>query len=285
MRFSIFAASALLGGCMVTSTVERESAVVAIVRAERAFATRASDVGWISAFREFAAPDGQLAQHELVSAPAVLAATPDDGDRSLFWWPDFAGVARSGDLGFTTGGFSADETRDARGQYFTVWRRQGDGSWRWIFDGGPGPVTDPPAYAGPTSAVRELPVALQGVGSASRAVEQVSAIERESSTARALAERLAPDAHVYRRGRARSAGGAASMENMTIPSADIAYTLKRVEASAAGDLVFALGEANWVSDGQARNAYFARIWQYRSGSWFIVYDQLMGRPPPPEAAN
>jgi ketosteroid isomerase-like protein len=194
----------LLAGC-ASVPIEAPVAAAPVIAAERAVSARASEVGWIPAFREFTAPDGQLGQAEIVSAPETLAATSDDGVRTLYWQPAYAGIARSGDLGFTTGPFSVDEARTPRGQYFTVWRLQADGSWKWIWDGGPGPVAELGPIPDPTSNVATLPVAAAGVGSAARASEEVAAIERDAGDAASLADYLAEDAHVYRPGRARMA--------------------------------------------------------------------------------
>jgi ketosteroid isomerase-like protein len=244
-----------------------------VIAAERAFAARAGEIGWVPAFREFTAPDGMVGNFE--SAPQSLAQTPDDGARNLFWWPAYAGISRSGDLGFTTGPFSVDEAHTPRGQYFTVWRRQPDGSWKWIWDGGPGPLPDPLNH-GVGAEFPTLQLADRGVGSAVTAAEQVRAIETGHASAGALVAYLAADAQSYRPGRPTSTAAA---DNLVFPNAEIVYRIVRVEASDAGDLVFILGEANWTNADQARHGQFARIWQYRPGGWRIVYDQLIAAPP------
>jgi ketosteroid isomerase-like protein len=53
---------------------------------------------------------------------------------SLEWEPQFAGIAASGDLGFTTGPSIRWNKRDSsgtrhHGQFFSVWRKQKDGTW------------------------------------------------------------------------------------------------------------------------------------------------------------
>lgn len=285
MRSVLFAAL-LLVGC-ASPNAEGVVTAAPIIAAERAFAARSGEIGWIPAFREYTAPDGQIVTPAgLASAPQSLAETPDDGERGLYWEPAYAGIARSGDLGFTTGPVSFDAERVPRGQYFTVWRRQADGSWKWIFDGGPGPVTEPGPMQAADYAVPSLPVAQSGAG-AEAARSQVAALERGAPTASAMTANLASDAHVYRAGRPRAYGGAAAVANMSFPDGVVAYDLVRVESSAAGDLVFTAGDATWRREGQPRTGHFMRIWQYRAEGWRIVYDQLAARPqpPPPPAQN
>lgn len=266
----------VLAGC-ASAPIEPPVTAAPVIAAERAFAARAGEIGWIPAFREYTAPDGQIGQADIVSAPETLAATPDDGVRTLYWQPAYAGIALSGDLGFTTGPFSVDEARTPRGQYFTVWRRQPDGAWKWIWDGGPGPVTQPGPMPEADSDVVTLPVAATGAGSAARAIEEVGAIERRAGDAASLADYLAEDAHVYRPGRLRAYGGADAHANLAFPTPHVVHGLVRAEASDAGDLVFTLGEANDERDGQIRRFFFARIWQHRPEGWRIVYDQLATR--------
>lgn len=258
------------------------ASAASVIATERAFAARAGEIAWVPAFREFVAPDGQLAEPAgLVDAVERLNAARDDGNRNLFWWPAYAGIARSDDLGFTTGPVSFDASREAQGHYFTVWRRQPDGAWRWIFDGGVGPIDEAELISPAAVDVPTLPVADAGAGSASLAAAQVSALEH-SNDAAALVARLAEDAQVFRTRRPRATGASASAA-MAIPSADISYRLLRAEASLAGDLVMTLGAARWDGEDGAAQGLYARIWQLRAGEWQIVYDQLALPPPAPRA--
>jgi ketosteroid isomerase-like protein len=61
---------------------------------------------------------------------------------TLSWTPTKGEVIGAGDVGYTTGR-SIVRTRttngtitERRGEYLTVWRRQGDGSWKVVFDTG-----------------------------------------------------------------------------------------------------------------------------------------------------
>ncbi len=269
--FLVFGAIALAAACATTPAQPSVSAAP-VIAAERAFAARGAEIGWVAAFREYAAPDGMVGDFE--NAQQSLAQTPDEGARNLFWWPAYAGIARSGDFGFTTGPFSVDEARTPRGQYFTVWRRQPDGSWKWIWDGGPGPRADAPNHGIDAANIPTLPMAERGAGSAVEAADQVCALEAAHASAGALRGYLGTDAQVYRAGRPTASPAA---ESFVFPSADVAYTMRRIEASAAGDLVFTLGEARIIAEGGERRGQYARIWQHRPEGWRIVYDQLILR--------
>ena len=166
----------LLGACATTASAPAPTAAP-IVAAERAFAADAAERGWVAAFRATVAPDAIILRPDIVSAPAVFAAARDDGDRSLQWWPAYAGIARSGDLGFTTGPAIVEAGAQASRHYFTIWRLQADGTWKWIFDGGVAVADAHPIDREAT--VPLLAVAVRGSASAQAAIAKVSSIESE----------------------------------------------------------------------------------------------------------
>jgi ketosteroid isomerase-like protein len=62
----------------------------------------------------------------------------------LSWTPRFAGVGRFGDLGFTVGNFvNVTATGTRFGKYLTIWKKQAEGDWKFVQDGGSS--TPPPA--------------------------------------------------------------------------------------------------------------------------------------------
>jgi ketosteroid isomerase-like protein len=66
---------------------------------------------------------------------------PDTG-YSISWSPVMADVSSSGDLGYTFGGWSLQRKnvsgRDTTiyGNYLTVWKKQSNGEWKYVADGG-----------------------------------------------------------------------------------------------------------------------------------------------------
>ncbi len=271
MRAFVFAAL-VLSACATAPERAIAPDATPVIAAERAFAARSGEVGWIPAFREFVAPDGQLAQPTgYANAPTELAATPDDGNRNLFWWPAFAAISRSGDFGFTTGAVSFDGVRTPRGHYFTVWRRQSDGSWKWIYDGGVGPIGDAASLNAPGADVPLAPTAQSGEASAEAAVAAVTALEQAGGADAALA----PDTRAFRTRQAVAIGAVGATPD------GVSYRVSRVEASSGGDLVMVLGEAHWTADGQAVASLYARIWQRRPEGWRVIYDQLIVPRPNP----
>jgi ketosteroid isomerase-like protein len=71
---------------------------------------------------------------------AIAKAILDDfstGD--LTWRPNAAGVAHSGDIGYTTGVYESKLKGNAggavdNGKYLTLWKREANGGWKVLFD-------------------------------------------------------------------------------------------------------------------------------------------------------
>jgi ketosteroid isomerase-like protein len=251
----------------------------AVIAAERAFATRASDVGWVLAFKEYAAPDAVNFTPEPGNAHAWLNKQKDDGDKALAWWPAFAGASAAGDLGFTTG--PARYAGKPVGNYFTVWKKQPDGRWLWIFDAGAGaPAANPPVQ---DSVPEVIPLPVEKAASAQAARAEVSAREAAMAAGMDLAATnvaaLAPDAWAMREKQPPAQGEAARLLIGAGPNFGES-TPQGGAAAASGDLVFTYGELRWTEGETRRRGHYARIWQHRKDGWQIVFDQLVpvGKP-------
>lgn len=258
--------------------------VTPVVAAEREFAAYAEEHGWIPAFRIYAAPDGVvIPDGQIRNARAVFNARADTGSRALKWWPATALIARSGDLGFTTGPYTVGDGGKIQGQYFTVWQRQPDGRWRWVFDGGTG--TEEPVAIPRDGAVQEFPASASRSMSPATAIARVASLEAAHASSGSLAPFLAPQARVLRPERP-PATGMAARQDMVFPNAAIAYDrAERSLASGAGDLVFTLGTAHWIEpSGDSGTGHYARIWQDTPKGWRIVFDELLPAPPPKPAS-
>lgn len=122
-----------------------EDAKKAIEKAERDFEKMAADKGIAEAFYFFADSNatikrqndtlihGKKAIKNFYSAPFYQKAT-------VKWSPDFVQASENGDLGYTYGKYvwsSTDSTGKAissNGVFHTVWKRQHDGSWKYVWD-------------------------------------------------------------------------------------------------------------------------------------------------------
>ncbi len=275
--------AALLAASPATAAPRAD--VAEVIAAERAFAAAAQSDGANAAFLRYSAPDALLFQPGPVPAKAALEANPLPAI-PLEWWPAYAGIAESGDLGFTTGPYVAGAgDRLGHGWYFTVWKRQPDGSWLWVLDHGPRTREAAPAGTGDRvdtlSAGRRTP--------RPKAFGEVRSAEAELAAALATGARaalprfLAADGRLMRVGPQPAVGAAAWAPLLAAGPDRIETAPLGGAASAAGDLAFTYGTARW-SKGEAQvDGHYVRIWQRRREGWKLIVDNMIAVPPPPPA--
>jgi Ketosteroid isomerase homolog len=155
-RRPVFAPAALIAASLLclaaarcataprTEASDPETGKQALIATDEAFSRMAQERGLAEAFAAFAAPDATMMpvnQNPVKGLDAVrkqFAGTP--AGTTLEWKPFQADVARSGDLGYTLGAYElktrgpdgAPVTR--YGKYCSVWKKQPDGSWKWVVD-------------------------------------------------------------------------------------------------------------------------------------------------------
>jgi ketosteroid isomerase-like protein len=133
--------------CKTESTkTSVESWKVEIVETEKEFAEMAAKEGIAKAFLSFAANDAVIMRNDslIIGKEAIQISfegnETNPGQVSLTWEPDFVDVAKSGDLGYTYGKYvyividSLGNKKAAEGVFHTVWKRQADGKWRFVWD-------------------------------------------------------------------------------------------------------------------------------------------------------
>jgi hypothetical protein len=257
-----------------------------VIAAERAFSARAGVVGVAPSFLEFMTDEAIVFNPDPVKAKALYGArpagkTPKEGGPLLAWWPSYAGIARSADLGFTTGPAEVNGKRTVH--YFTVWQKQADGSWKWVYDGGaPSDATRAP---GPDGPVREMPAGDARAMKPDEALAQVKAAEAEitqagmKDVAQALAPWIAPDARVQGSPLAPANTTADVAKELAARPQQIHFAPIGGSASKAGDLVWTYGNAHYLTG--AGRGHYVRIWQRRGGKWWIVFDQVLDVPRQP----
>lgn len=286
MRAPLVIALSMLSG---TAALAQTPDVGPVVAAERAFAADAPALGIAGSFNKWSTPDAILIGRG--QAQPVGVAYPDrprPADEPLLeWWPNFAGVAQSGEMGFTTGGVQVGGRRT--GHYFTVWMRQPDGAWRWVYDGGsgasaadvPGPEAEPVILPVSTA----LPIPAEQAMSEVREIEHALAVAARQDQRAAHLARVGPDSRVYVAPRPPAIGPAAIREALTGWPATFEFgATEGGGASQAGDMAWTYGPAAWIREGQPRTGHYVRLWQRRAGGWTLVLAQLIPAPPPPASA-
>lgn len=292
----------LLLGFVSLAFAKREqdkSALQAMVDAERSFAKLSEDQGTRQAFVAFIADDGILFRPRAVKGKQWFAehpAPPADKRPLLSWYPAVAGMARAGDLGYTTGPWEFktdihDDKSVAWGHFLTVWKRQPDGSWRFAIDLG---ISNPqPAQ---TEAPWELPQgyktpkAMKGNPTSSNTA--LLARDREFSQAAtkrgaraAFADYAMPEVRLYRDGKFPILGK--DLAPAVLPDSSSVWTWEPAagDVSASDDLGYTYGSYQISGDELGakviESGNYFRIWKKEKGAWKVLFD--LTNPVPPEA--
>jgi ketosteroid isomerase-like protein len=133
----------VIPGCnQITNQTEKLKSEV--IETEKAFADMAEKSGIPMAFLHFADENAVLERNNgLINGKTAIKLYFDKQDLSnvkLTWTPDFVEVSASGDLAYTYGSY-VFSTIDEKGNevkktgiFHTVWKKQLDGSWRFVWD-------------------------------------------------------------------------------------------------------------------------------------------------------
>lgn len=258
------------------------AALATMADTERAFSRRASETTPRDAFIEFFAdesvnfqPDPGPARERLRQQPA-----PPPGRPAFTWEPRTGDVAASGDLGYLTGPvkYPQADGRVRHGCYFSVWKKQADGTFRVVLDIGiqpPGEVPFAPGFVrAPARAASRA---------ASRAEAESSLLEADRAFSSAIAREGAAAAFravMHPQGRLHR-NGALPMtsrdEAATWLEANVrAMTSEPVksETGASGDLGYTWGKVTLTgAEGKPVNGYYVRVWTLGAGDrWQLVAD-------------
>lgn len=150
--------AAMISGCGEQPLQNQESAMNTeqikgqLMDTDRAFSRMSMEQGMLAAFFHYMAEEGLTLpktgepRRRGFYAQVIAEREGQGADARplprLTWEPLKADVATSGDLGYTHGRFemrSADEMGHEQmsyGYYVTIWKKQPDGSWRFVFDAG-----------------------------------------------------------------------------------------------------------------------------------------------------
>ena len=132
----------VIAGCMHHEKASPEL----LLQTDRDFSALSGKKGSVYAFHAYMADSGRVLPRSAEPMGrdifAQMLSESGDHESRLTWEPLYADIAASGDLGYTHGRYLQIETgtdgkaTETRGFYVTIWKRQPDGSWKFVFDTG-----------------------------------------------------------------------------------------------------------------------------------------------------
>jgi ketosteroid isomerase-like protein len=128
--------------CNEKKQTSQQSSTHEIIATDIAFSDMSRQVGMKKAFLQYIDDDeGVLLRPghlPIVGADAIdFLSRLSDSDYTFSWTPLKAEISKSGDLGFTYGIYEL-KVQDSvyKGTYVSIWKKQNDGSWKFILDTG-----------------------------------------------------------------------------------------------------------------------------------------------------
>ena len=296
-RFGSAGAALLLVACASAPVGTPDDKLEGLFAAERSFARASTERGIRASFLEYFAADGINFQPGPGSMRERMLAHPPPADPLallLDWSPQAGAVARSDDLGFTTGPYSLRNQRDATaptqyGYFFSIWKRE-NGAWRVAVDAGVSTPAAPEHEAGSeggADASKPSPGRLQPANLRARGKDALLALERdprsldpEPAGAASYFELLAGSVRILREGSYAVLGADAARKALASPMRRVQWTPIGAATAASDDLGYTYG--GYVRmNGTAQEAvgYYVHLWQRdEKGAWRIAVDVWL----PPE---
>ncbi len=133
----------LFASCSNSKT--REELKNEIIQTEKAFEQMTFEKGISQAFYYYAAENAVIKRENdsLITGKENIRSYYEKKNMNvtnLNWTPEFIEVSASGDLGYTYGKYQMriknedDETTEYQGIFHTIWKRQKDNSWKYVWD-------------------------------------------------------------------------------------------------------------------------------------------------------
>ncbi len=263
-----------------------------MVETERAFSRLSEEKGTREAFAEFIAADGILFRPIPVVGKKWMQEHPLPASTTrsvLSWQPIFAFLSSSGDLGYTTGPWQfKQDIKDAKpagfGNFMTVWKKQTDGSWRFVIDLG---ISNPEPQ-GPATPW-QMPARAQNNSGSTKPINleaeraYLILVDREFSNTSGFRGAVAAirsyadtDVRLLRNGSYPFVGKLAATEALLAVKNEWTWAPTFADVSASGDLGYSYGTYEMRDPAGARavveKGNYLRVWKKVKSHWKLVVD-------------
>ena len=250
----------------------QESPLMQMVNSEKSFAAYASSTGITEAFLKYLDDSAVVFERgKILNGKQVWRQRKTD-NMELKWYPEFADIAVSGDLGYTTGPSEfrvkkGSETPDHKGYFNSVWRKNNSGEWKVVLDMG----TPSPQSVFDSGHVEYIDKrAMMSVTKGpqrDQTVEDINKVEEEFianyADGKGYMKYGSPSARYYRPGN--------QVAKSIYPYADtlkFSYRNAGTGIASSGDLAYAYG----TLEAEGKTGNYLRVWKKETDTWKIVLD-------------
>lgn len=254
----------------------RQTALAEVAAAENSFADRAFEGGTRTAFLEFAADNAVVFNLKAENAKEVWAKRETNASL-LAWRPAWVGVSAAGNLGYTTGSWAFSRSKAEHpigwGEYFTIWKKQPDGVWKFLLDLG--------IQHGQAEVVANIWKSPEVPTKSSFKKDSADVwMKLEKSFSESAAKngaiktykKFASDQiRLLREGNMPFQG----KSNVLAQISDTPIKTTILGGEASGDMAFAYGEYEiTTTERKTEKGFYARVWKRESKNWRICADVL-----------
>jgi ketosteroid isomerase-like protein len=260
------------------------SARDSLVAAELAFAKYSVDHGMRAAFIEYFADDGINFAPDPGNTRARFRVRPEAIEPFVLdWHPAIAAVARAGDLGFTTGPYTitgrAPTVREpAQGMFFSVWRRQPEGGWKVIVDGGVPTRAPVPDAAFGDDPQPLISVAIAGAATGQKALFDLEAqpLFGQAQATSGYAALLADDARLVIGPTPPALGREAIVAQLAERELRFRWETLAAGVSRSEDLGYSYGRLHLLGAQAKAPGHYVHVWMRdRGGHWRVVAELML----------
>ncbi len=139
--FLLFICQLLVLSCTENKGKTQHPSANEILATDISFSDMSRQIGMKKAFIQYIDDEGVLLRPghmPFIGADAIdYLSRLSDTEYTLSWQPMKGEISKSGDLGFTYGVYEL-KMKDSvyKGTYVNVWKKQNDGSWKFVLDAG-----------------------------------------------------------------------------------------------------------------------------------------------------
>jgi ketosteroid isomerase-like protein len=259
-----------------------------LVETERSFSRMSEEKGTRDAFAAFIADDGILFRPAAVFGKKWMQEhpLPASPTRSILsWQPIFADVSRAGDLGYTTGPWQLLKDLNGKptafGNFMTVWKRQPNGSWKFVLDLG---ISNPVPKSTATMIEPGDSQAVRGkIEKADHEAARSALLASDREFSKACADQgareaflsyAAKDVRLFRNDHFPFVGKMAAGDALAPVTAEWTWKPAFADVSISGDLGYSYGiyELKDKNGAVFEKGNYARVWKKVNGTWKLVVD-------------